>query len=76
MHELTYNYQVEFHLFQQVSGGKYYAKKSAIIRRIFILAVTLGSYLLGLNSKFDPIPMGKNCQKNNYKKQAQNSRPN
>ena len=63
MHELTYNYQVKFHLFQQVSGSKYYVKRSAIIRRIFILAVTLGSYLLGLNSKFDPIPMGKNFQK-------------
>ena len=50
MHELTYNYQIEFHLFQQVSVSKYYVKKSAIIRRIFILAVTLtlGSYLLGL----------------------------
>ena len=26
LHELTYNYQVEFHLFQELLDGKYYVK--------------------------------------------------
>ena len=40
LHELTYNYQVEFHLFQELLDGKYYVEKSVIKRRTFLLLVT------------------------------------